>query len=267
MKYRYTTLAIALAVLLCSNLAHAQDGKKWGHLKGRIIFTGEIPKVKKITPSKAEDRKYCEDNKIELINEDFLVDKKTKGLKGVFVMMYFGRKPENGKDIEYHESYKKRLKEKVIIDNNKLRFAPHSMIVMIGQEVVLRNSDTVGHNVRLAAGDNAFNANVPKSSDVSLKDTVKHAERLPQTLECNMHDWMRGRILVRHEPYAVVTNADGTFEIKNIPAGKHEFQFWQTKYLKLYQAGKEITGKRGVIKIEIKDGETLDLGTLEMKKR
>ena len=82
-----------------------------------------------------------------------------------------------------------------------------------------------------------------------------------------MHDWMRGRILVRHEPYNVITNADGTFEIKNIPAGKHEFQFWQTKYLKLYKDGKEITGRRGVIKIEIKDGETLDLGKLEMKKR
>ena len=153
MKIKYTTSSMVLAIAIFSvcQTVDAQSEGKWGSLKGQIIFTGEIPKVEKITPSKPADKKYCEDNKIVLINEDFLVDKKTRGLKGAFVMMYHGRKPENGKKVPVHKSYKDLLKKKVIVDNKMLRFEPHSMIVMIGQEVVLRNSDTVGHNVRLAA--------------------------------------------------------------------------------------------------------------------
>ena len=81
-----------------------------------------------------------------------------------------------------------------------------------------------------------------------------------------MHDWMRGLIIIRHEPYNVATGKDGSFEIKNMPVGKHQIQFWHTRYLKLNDKdGKEVTGRRGVIEIEIEDGETLDLGTLTLK--
>ena len=138
---------------------------------------------------------------------------------------------------------------------------------MVGQEVVIRNSDRVGHNYRMSAGRNVWSVSAVRLSDVSMKDTIKHAERLPQTIECNMHDFMRGYLLVRHEPYNVVTRKDGTFAIRNIPVGKYEFQFWKDRYLKLHQNGNQVTGKRGVIQLEIKDGKTLDLGKLVLKKR
>ncbi len=267
MKFSVVILVGILTVLVGSSPIWGQGNAGWGNLKGQIIFTGKIPKNQQIIPSKTEDRKFCEDNKIKLFRDDFLVDKKTKGLSGVFVMMYHGRDPGKGKKVSVHESYKKLYREKVIIDVHKLRLKPRRIIVAIGQDVILRNSDRVGHNIRLAAGNNAWSPNIPRSSEISLKDTIKHPGRLPQALECNMHDWMRGYILVRHEPYNVITKADGTFEIKNIPAGQHEFQFWHTRYLKLYLMGQEATGKRGVIKVEIRDGKTLDLGTLELKKR
>jgi len=245
----------------------AQD-QGWGSLKGQIIFSGKYEAPEKIVPSKADDKKYCEANGIELVKEDFVVDKSTMGIQGAFVMMYHGRKPEAGAKVPVHDSYKEMMKKPVIVDNAKLRFAPHDVMVMVGQDVILRNSDDVGHNVRLGAGPNAFNSNVPAKTDVSVKDKITEAERLPQTLECNMHDWMKGKILIRHEPYNTTTGEDGTFEIKNIPAGKYEFQFWHTKYMKLDdESGKTVTGKRGVIEVEIKDGETLDLGKLFLKKK
>jgi hypothetical protein len=38
---------------------------------------------------------------------------------------------------------------------------------------------------------------------------------------------MKGFWVVVDHPYATVTAADGTFEIKNLPAGEHEFIVWQ----------------------------------------
>ena len=43
---------------------------------------------------------------------------------------------------------------------------------------------------------------------------------------CNIHPWMKAYILSLDHPYMAVTGEDGTFEIKNMPAGQHEFQFW-----------------------------------------
>ena len=45
-------------------------------------------------------------------------------------------------------------------------------------------------------------------------------------VDCNIHPFMKGHLLVQDHPYMAVSGEDGTFEIKNIPAGKHEFQFW-----------------------------------------
>jgi plastocyanin len=255
------------ATTLLNEWVSAQDsnGQKWGSVKGQIVFAGDASDPERISPTKAEDKKYCDDNKIVLFKEDFVVDKKTKGLAGVFVMMYHGRDAGKGKEVPVHESYEKSSKEKIIVDNNKLRFAPHNVIARVGQEVVLRNSDSVGHNVRLSTGKNAFNYNVPANSDVTA-GKMKAAERLPQKLECNMHDWMRGLILIRHEPYNMATDKKGAFEIKNMPVGRHEIQFWHTRYLQLLDKdGKEMTNRRGVMEIEIKDGETLDLGMLTLK--
>ncbi len=260
----FVFLALSLAAGWGAATALGQEGS-WGHMKGQIVLGGSIPEKEKVTPTKAEDVKYCKENGIVLFKEDWVVDEKTKGVRGVFVMMYHGRDADGGgKKVKVHESYD-QVKE-VIVDNNKMRFAPHDIIVRFGQKVILRNSDKVGHNVRVASGKNVFNALVPGLSDVDITSKMNEADRLPQTMECNLHDWMKGRFLVRQSPYNIVTDKEGKFEIKNLPAGKHEFQFWQTKYVELKDGnGKVLTGRRGVIKVEIKEGETLDLGTMTME--
>ena len=274
MKWRFA-LVLTLALLAGFSAASAFGQEKgWGHLKGQIVLAEgvDIPKMKKITPKRAEDKKFCEANKIELYVEEFVVDKESRGILGAYVMMFHGNKrrnqPELGKELPIHESYKAQLKKKVILDNNKLRFSPHSYIVVVGQELIIRNSDKVGHNVRVD-GKNFFNVNAPAGSDVNVTDKIKIAERLPQPVECNMHEWMKGRILFRHEPYAAVTDKNGHFEIKNIPAGKYRFQLYKNMYLADVKDkdGKKRTNRQGIIEVEIKDGETLDLGKLSYTKK
>jgi hypothetical protein len=77
---------------------------------------------------------------------------------------------------------------------------------------------------------------------------------------------MQGYLLVRNDPYMTVSAADGTFEIKNLPAGEHEFQFWHelSGYLKNCETASGKLGRTGRIDIEIPAGGEVDLGTIEV---
>src|SRR5262249_1604411 len=85
------------------------------------------------------------------------------------------------------------------------------------------------------------------------------AQKKPINISCALHGWMAGEMLVVNHPYFAVTNEDGTFEIKNAPAGRiliylfHETPGWVHK-----------GGSKGQ-EIQIKAGQTLDLGKFEMK--
>ena len=77
---------------------------------------------------------------------------------------------------------------------------------------------------------------------------------------------MKGYLYVRGDPYMAVTAEDGTFEIANIPAGEHEFQFWHESvgYLKdvKFDGGK--ANRRGRADLEIAADETLELGEINV---
>ena len=261
-------LGLALGILfsfgeLTSVAISQQESKEWGHLKGQIVFDGDVPKKSEIIPTKVEDVKYCKENKITLFDEAFVVDKETRGVRGVFVMLYLGRNPdEEGKKFLVHQSYDESQQE-TIIEINRMRFSPREIVVRVGQKVIFRNSDSVGHNPRFLSGKLSFSALCAAVSAIDISSKVTEADRLPQRMGCNMHEWVSGTILVRQTPYNVVTDSKGCFEIKNLPVGKHRFQFWKDRYLKLTDAKGEVrTDRRGVIEIEIKNGETSDLGKL-----
>ena len=82
-----------------------------------------------------------------------------------------------------------------------------------------------------------------------------------------MHTWMDGVILIRDNPYVAISDETGKFTIENIPAGEWKFQFWHKKagYLgEIEVKDHDVDPKRGYITANIKNGETLDLGTLTL---
>ncbi len=178
------------------------------------------------------------------------------GLKNALVYL----KTDN---VDVAPEYEKTAKDDVVLDNKTCRFEPHVSILRVGQPLVIKNSDTVGHNTKAEAFKNtSFNDIIPAGSEI--KKTWDQAETLPVKIGCSIHTWMGGYILVRSDPYAAVTNADGKFTIKDLPAGKElDFQLWQEKsgYLKEAKNKDVKVDKKGRFKLKLKPGEN-DLGDI-----
>ncbi|HVT28548.1 MAG TPA: hypothetical protein VHE81_11095 [Lacipirellulaceae bacterium] len=238
-----------LAVLVIVSAASA-DG--WGSIKGRFVVKGTPPKLAPLVVNKDE---YCI-NKMPK-NESVVVGK-NDGLENVVVYL---RVPL-GSSVDVNPEYEAELKKPVVLDNKGCSFTPHIALVRVGQELKIENSDPppVSHNTNISLL--AFNPIVPPGGSAEVK--VTKDSPLPSPVQCNIHTWMKGYLLAQSHPYMAVSGNDGSFEIKDIPAGKHEFQFWHEApgYLRNLKFKGGTTDRRGRAKITISAGKTLDLGDI-----
>jgi len=116
---------------------------------------------------------------------------------------------------------------KPVMDQTKMTFAPHVMVVQAGTTVEFLNSDPVGHNVYWPSisGNKKLAHNLgtwPKGEKKSFQfNDVGVAGLL-----CNVHPEMSGYIVVAPTPYFAVTDKNGNYEIKNVPPGKYTLKTW-----------------------------------------
>ena len=118
-------------------------------------------------------------------------------------------------------------KDHVVVDQRKMSFLPHVVAVQQGTTVDFLNSDSVGHNVYWPSisGNKKLSHNLgtwPKGE----KKPFQFNDLGTASLLCNVHPEMSGYIVVVPTPYFAVTDKDGNFEIKNIPAGKYTLKTW-----------------------------------------
>ena len=118
-------------------------------------------------------------------------------------------------------------KDHVVIDQKKMAFLPHVVAVQQGTTVDFLNSDPVGHNVYWPSisGNKKLSHNLgtwPKGD----KKPFQFNDLGTASLLCNVHPEMSGYVVVVPTPYFAVTDKDGNFEIKNVPAGKYTLKTW-----------------------------------------
>ncbi|RLS77535.1 MAG: hypothetical protein DWI03_06245 [Planctomycetota bacterium] len=206
---------VALVVCLCA--APAARADEWASIKGKFVFGGSVPAAADLKADK--DVEVC--GKHKLVNEELVVGA-DKGIANVVVFV-------RDKGVKVNpELAAAAAKAKVELDNASCRFEPHVVFVQTGQEFVIKNSDTVGHNSNVSTVKNPpSNSLVPAGGSAALKFSSEEA--IPAQVTCNIHPWMKAWVLVRPNPYAAVSKADGSFEIKGVPAGDIELQFWHEK--------------------------------------
>lgn len=118
-------------------------------------------------------------------------------------------------------------KDRVVVDQRKMSFIPHVVAVQQGTTVDFLNSDPVGHNVYWPSisGNKKLAHNLgtwPKGE----KKPFQFNDLGTASLLCNVHTEMSGYVVVVPTPYFAMTDKDGNFEIKNIPAGKYTLKTW-----------------------------------------
>src|SRR5579863_2662628 len=118
-------------------------------------------------------------------------------------------------------------KDHVVIDQRKMTFIPRVVAVQQGTTVDLLNSDAVGHNVYWPSisGNKKLAHNLgtwPKGE----KKPFQFNDLGSVPLLCNVHPEMSGYVVVVPTPYFAVTDKDGNFEIKDVPAGKYTLKTW-----------------------------------------
>lgn len=228
----------------------------WGTLRGRFLFGGEAPKPEAIVVTKDAD--YCGQHNV--VDQSLVVSQDSE-VANVFVYIYVPR----GQKLEVHESYSETAEDEVVLDNSKCMFEPHCLAMRTSQTLVVKNSDPVGHNTNVFHRTEQFNETVA-SGGSPLEKTFNLGQTYPVPVKCNIHPWMTAHLLIRDDPYMAISGGDGTFEIKNIPAGEHEFVFWHERpgTLRDVSMGDGKTDRRGRVKIEIPAGQVVDLGEIKV---
>jgi len=115
----------------------------------------------------------------------------------------------------------------VVVDQKKMEFIPRVAVVVQGTTVDFTNSDPVGHNVYWPSisGNKKLTHNLgtwPKGD----KKSFQFNDPGMASLLCNVHPEMSGYVVVASTPYFAVTDKDGNYKIKNVPAGKYTLKTW-----------------------------------------
>jgi len=112
------------------------------------------------------------------------------------------------------------------VDQTGCVYKPRIQGAVLGQKVQVKNGDATLHNVHGFAGPKTlFNqAQPPKSAP--LNKAIATGDVLK--LKCDVHSWMTAFVVFSKGPFGV-SAPDGTFEIKDLPAGKYKIEAWHEK--------------------------------------
>lgn len=104
-------------------------------------------------------------------------------------------------------------------------FRPPLLAIEVGTKVEFPNLDDTYHNVfsyspakRFDLGRYPPNESPPPSILFDKAGLI--------TLRCDIHEHMRGLILVLDTPYFVITDRDGHYTLTNLPAGHFTIKAW-----------------------------------------
>lgn len=184
-------------------------------ISGSVKFTGAKPAVKKIQMTADA---YCKTQHATVDAEDVVVNPNGT-LKNVYVYVKSGLA---GKTFP-------KATTPAVLDQKGCMYTPHVLAVQTGQELLVRNSDGVLHNVNARPKINkGFNFGQPVQGMESKKSFDKPEVMIP--VKCDVHPWMGGWIGVQDHPFAAVSGDDGSFTLKGLPAGTYEVEAWHEKY-------------------------------------
>jgi plastocyanin len=129
-----------------------------------------------------------------------------------------------------------------MMDQKGCVFTPHLVRVAAGAPMIFLNNDNMLHNVHTVS---AKNPSINKAQPGFMKKmTEVFSQAEPIRVQCDVHTWMSGWIVVQDHPFYAVTDVRGMFTLEHVPAGVHTLRFWH-----------ETLGEQ-TVEVTVKEGET-----------
>jgi len=125
-----------------------------------------------------------------------------------------------------------------------LTFLPALLPIRVGTSVEFPNLDDTYHNIFSYSPAKRFDLGRYRAEERPIPVQVFDKPGLV-TLRCDIHEHMRGLILVLNTPYFVMTDSDGHFRLSGLPAGRYTLKAW---------IDSRTTREKAV---ELKNGQTL----------
>ncbi|MGD1075339.1 MAG: carboxypeptidase regulatory-like domain-containing protein [Thermodesulfovibrionales bacterium] len=225
---------VLLSFLCSASFAYeTMEVKNGGSIEGVVEFAGgSVPqdKMQKLS----SEQKYCGN---QLPKEEYLI--KDRKIQNVVVY------------IEDIKSGKTIPPEPVTLTNLKCLFVPHVAVGFKGNKFIERNDDPIFHNIHTYINSKTmYNIGLPEKGSLVTKPLTKTGLI---EVTCDSHPWMHGYLQVFDHPYAVVSDENGAFMIKDIPPGMYTIEAWHEALGKVKVANVKVeSGKTSKIKLEYK---------------
>jgi plastocyanin len=104
-------------------------------------------------------------------------------------------------------------------------FGPALLPVQTGTKVEFPNLDDSYHNVFSFSPAKRFDLGRYRSDEKPIPFQIFDKAGLI-TLRCDIHEHMRGIILVLDTPHFTVSGTDGSFKLNSLPAGSYKLKAW-----------------------------------------
>jgi plastocyanin len=189
-----------------------------GTIAGVISYEGTPPAPKKIdTTADAA----CGKMNPNLVTDDTIV---TDGkLANTFIYIKDGSVDAGKKIGEYKWDPPATA---VNLDQKGCHYSPHVLGIQTNQKLSITNSDQTQHNIHPTPKSNPeWNQTQPNGAPPIEKTFARPEQLIP--VKCNQHPWMKAYIGVMRTPFYAVSATNGTYEIKNVPAGKYTLVAWR----------------------------------------
>jgi len=191
------------------------DAATVGHASGMVTFTGSAPTMAAIDLS---GESVCSAKHSTPLTEESVVVGDGGGLANVFVYV-----KEGLESLDFPTP-----SGAVVLDQDGCQYTPHVIGLQVGQDLTLRNSDGILHNIKASPTENRpFNLSQPVVMDTNRSFATAE---IMVPIRCDVHGWMNAYIGVVDHPFHSVSNSSGAFSLSTLPPGDYVIEAWHESY-------------------------------------
>lgn len=111
------------------------------------------------------------------------------------------------------------------VTQKDMTFVPMLLPIQTGTRVEFPNLDDTYHNIFSYSPTKRFDLGRYRPDERPIPSVMFDQPGLV-VLRCDIHEHMRGLILVIGSPYFVLTDAEGRYRLEGLPAGDYKLKVW-----------------------------------------